>query len=124
MTPANPDSVKETVSTRQRSARDRVLLYISVLDIQPASGLRMAAASLEEAPESPSGAMDALARLLDREGFPSPSGAHEEPCLLSYPPINRRSMVSAEMDRLPWRTAFKRFLSRRLRKIFGGREKQ
>jgi hypothetical protein len=84
-----------------------VLLYVKGLDLPPVLGLSLAARSLEEAPSSPEGAMDALERLLREECF--------------SPDMNRAVMVAEEMDRLPWRTSLLRFLRRWSRELFGGK---
>jgi hypothetical protein len=103
-----------------RAARDRVLLYIKGLDLPPAEGLSLAARSLEEAPLSPAGAMDALERLLREEGFSPDILDRGGRRISSFPPLNRTVMVAEEMDRLPWRTSFVRFLRRWRRELFGG----
>ena len=97
------------------------MLYIRALDIEPGRGLALAARTLEGGPASPSEAMDALVPLLEKEGLPAPSGSPESPRLASSPPVNRRSMKSAEMDRLPWRTSIARFLKGLLSRPGGGK---
>jgi hypothetical protein len=105
----------------QWAAGDRVLLYIRGLGIQPARGLSLAARSLEEAPASPEGAMDALERLLREEGFSADIMDRGGRRISSFPPLNRTVMVAEEMDRLPWRTSLVRFLRRWSRELFGGK---
>ncbi|MBP6333130.1 MAG: hypothetical protein KA342_06745 [Aminivibrio sp.] len=116
-----PKACSAATTPEQRAAGDRVLLYVRGLGIQPARGLSLAARSLEESPASPEGAMDALERLLQEEGF-SPDlldrGGHR---ISSFPPMNRTVMVAEEMDRLPWRTSLVRFLRRWRRELFGGK---
>jgi len=118
----HPEASPADVTPAQRVARDRVMLYIRGLDLPPAKGLRLAAGSLEEAPSSPEEAMDALEMLLSEErllpGLPGERGQN----IPSFPPLNRSVMVAEEMDRIPWRTSFFRFLRRWRRELFG-REK-
>lgn len=87
----------------------------------PPGGLALAARSLEEAPSSPEGAMDALERLLREEGFSPDLLDRGGRRISSFPPLNRTVMVAEEMDRLPWRTSLVRFLRRWRRELFGGK---
>lgn len=122
LTPPGQNAEKAQSAAGQRSAADRVMLYIRALDIEPGRGLALAARTLEGGPASPSEAMDALVPLLEKEGLPAPSGSPESPRLASSPPVNRRSMKSAEMDRLPWRTSIARFLKGLLSRPGGGKK--
>jgi len=116
-----PEGSRPEVSPGQRAARDRVLLYVKGLDLPPVLGLSLAARSLEEAPSSPEGAMDALERLLREEGFSPDIMDRGGRRISSFPPLNRAVMVAEEMDRLPWRTSLLRFLRRWSRELFGGK---
>ncbi len=116
-----PEGILPGLSAGQRAARDRVLLYIKGLDLPPDRGLFIAARSLEEAPASPEGAMDALERLLREEGFSPDLVDRGGRRISSFPPLNRTVMVAEEMDRLPWRTSLVRFLRRWGRELFGGK---
>ncbi|MEA4952363.1 MAG: hypothetical protein VB107_06785 [Aminivibrio sp.] len=116
-----PEATPAMNTPEQRAAGDRVLLYVRGLGIQPARGLALAARSLEEAPSSPEGAMDALERLLREEGFSPDLLDRGGRRISSFPPLNRTVMVAEEMDRLPWRTSLVRFLRRWRRELFGGK---
>ncbi|MDD2453901.1 MAG: hypothetical protein PHS90_08435 [Synergistaceae bacterium] len=107
------------VTPAQRAARDRVMLYIRGLDLPPSKGLRLAARSMEEEPSSPGEAMDALELLLDKEGLLPGLPGERGQNIPSFPPLNRSVMVAEEMDRVPWRTSFFRFLRRWRRELFG-----
>jgi hypothetical protein len=119
--PPNPEDARPAAG--RRLAGERVLLYVRALDMEPVRGLTLAAKSLEGGPASPSEAMDALALLLEKEGLPAPSGRPEAPRLASSPPVNRRSMKSAEMDRLPWRTSIASYF-KGLFRAYRGRQKE
>ena len=116
-----PEATPAMNTPEQRAAGDRVLLYVRGLGIRPARGLALAARSLEEAPSSPEGAMDALERLLREEGFSPDLLDRGGRRISSFPPLNRTVMVAEEMDRLPWRTSLVRFLRRWRRELFGGK---
>jgi len=115
-------SSRSDVTPAQRAARDRVMLYIRGLDLHPAKGLRLAAESMEAAPSSPEEAMDALEKVLGEEGLLPGLPGERGQNIRSFPPLNRSVMVAEEMDRIPWRTSFFRFLRRWRRELFG-REK-
>lgn len=114
-----------------RTSRDRVLLYLRGLDLPPLEDLDLAAASLracgtrEEASAeglgspSPAEAMESLFGLLEKQRPEGPLGTRRIP---SCPPLNRGVMVAEPMDRVPWKTAFVRWMRRWRRELFDKEE--
>jgi len=93
-------------------ARDRVLLYVRGMDVEPLAGLEYAVNSLRRAdPQSgPAAAMRELHDLLRENGLSLRLEDAGGQMLRSMPPIRRRSMAAEEMDRLPLLTAARRWL--------------
>ncbi len=110
-----------------RTSRDRVLLYLRGLDLPPFEDLDLAAASLracgarEEPTEDggnshvPAEAMESLFNLLEAH---RPEGLLGTRRIPSCPPLNRGVMVAEPMDRVPWKTAFVRWMRRWRRELF------
>ena len=110
-----------------RTSRDRVLLYLRGLDLPPFEDLDLAAASLracgaceEPAAEglgspSPVEAMESLFNLLEEQ---RPEGLLGMRRIPSCPSLNRGVMVAEPMDRVPWKTAFVRWMRRWRRELF------
>ena len=110
-----------------RTSRDRVLLYLRGLDLPPFEDLDLAAASLRacgtreetaaEGPGSPSPAeaMESLFALLEEQ---RPKGLLGRRRIPSCPSLNRGVMVAEPMDRVPWKTAFVRWMRRWRRELF------
>ena len=110
-----------------RTSRDRVLLYLRGLDLPPYEDLDLVAASLrvcgthdEIAPDGarspvPAEAMNSLFELLEQRRPEGPLGTRRIP---SCPPLNRGVMVAEPMDRVPWKTAFVRWMRRWRRELF------
>lgn len=106
-------------------ARDRVALYVTALDLPPFKGLELALESLKRSgPTNVTEAMRTLRELLAEHGLDrgirTPEGAH----LSSQPPLNRGTMVAKELDRLPWLSGLKRFLTRWKRDLLGQTDRE
>jgi len=109
------------------TSRDRVLLYLRGLDLPPFEDLDLAAASLracgtreESAADgshapAPAEAMESLFGLLEEH---RPEGLLGTLRIPSCPPLNRGVMVAEPMDRVPWKTAFVRWMRRWRRELF------
>jgi hypothetical protein len=93
-------------------ARDRVLLYMGGMDVEPILGLEIALDSLRRAgPQAgPAAAMRELYDLLQGRGLSSRITDADGQLLCSVPPMNRSRMIPEEMDRLPFLTSLKRRL--------------
>ena len=107
-------------SNHWRISRDRVLLYVRALNLPPFKGLDLAVESLKRTnPSSPAEAMESLRVLLKEHsldrGILDSEGKH----LTSVPPLNRSVMVPEELNRIPWKKAFHRFLQRWNHDLFG-----
>jgi hypothetical protein len=106
-------------------ARDRVILYVTALDLPPFKGLELALESLKRSgPTDVTEAMRTLRELLAEHGLDrgirTPEGAH----LSSQPPLNRGIMVAKELDRLPWLSGLKSFLTRWKRDLLGQTDRE
>lgn len=125
--PTNVQGATPSELDAWRTSRDRVLLYLRGLDLPPFEDLDLAAASLracgtreESAAEepgspSPAEAMEALFALLEEQRPEGMLGVRRIP---SCPPLNRGVMVAEPMDRVPWKTAFIRWMRRWRRELF------
>lgn len=106
-------------------SRDRVVLYVTALDLPPFKGLELALESLRRSgPTDVAGAMRTLRDLLAEHGLErgirTAGGEH----LSSQPPLNRGVMVAKELDRLPWLTSLGRFLARWKRDLLGQTDRE
>lgn len=107
-------------SDEWRICRDRVMLYVRGLDLPPGKALGLAAESIEaSSTPSPADVMDILEQLLEQHGLTPDLLDGKGRRISSFPPLNRSVMVAEEMDRVPWKKAFVRFLRRWRRELIG-----
>lgn len=106
-------------------ARDRVVLYVTALDLPPFKGLELALESLKRSgPTDVTKAMRTLRELLAEHGLDRGIRTSEGAHLSSQPPLNRGTMVAKELDRLPWLSGLKRFLTRWMRDLLGQTDRE
>ncbi len=108
--PKPPDAIRF-------AARDRILLYIRGMDIDPESGVALALEGMRKAgPDAaPDKTMEALFGLMEQAGPPMIHDADGR-SLVCTPPLHRSVVVAREMEPL----SFGALLGKVLRRVFSG----
>jgi len=104
-----PGSAGPPLTDDWRLARERLMLYLELLQIPRQQAAALAAEAIRRAEQRPSGEHPVTNAIRALHTLPVGNTIQ----VASMPPLNRGPMVSVEIDRQPWWTFFKKRILRK-----------